>query len=187
MFNVQTPFLGKTAIEPRLKQHHPWWWRASGYLAAIVPFLFLVASLWLRPDLHQQPVPDWQPVLARAEESWKKAELYEARQLYVRSAQLASWRDDWQGLLAAACGMKKLDNSVGSFFNTHTILVRAMMAAESRRSRAGISAVAQAFSVIGEEAAASMVLARVGTDWPEEAESSPGVPAACWDRARGDD
>jgi hypothetical protein len=71
--------------------------------------------------------------------------------------------------------MEKLDRRVGSYFNTHTILVRAMMAAESRQSRVGISAVAKAFTSIGEEKAASMVLSRVKTGWPEEAQDSPDV------------
>jgi hypothetical protein len=162
--------------ESRLEQdYRPGWWQVIAYLAAILPFLFLIASLWIRPDFKWQETPDWKPVLALAEASQRKGDLYEARTLYSRAGRLASWREDWQGLLAVACGMEKLDRRVDSYFNTHTILVRAMMAAESRQSRIGISAVAKAFTAIGEEKAASMVLSRVQTGWPEEAQDSPDV------------
>jgi len=162
--------------ESRLEQdYRPAWWRAIAYLAVILPLLFLVGSLWIRPNSEWQETPDWKPVLALAEASQRKGDLYEARHLYSRAGRLASWREDWKGLLAAACGMEKLERMRGSYFNTHTILVRAMMAAESRQSRVGISAVAKAFSAIGEEKAASMVLSRVQAGWPEEAQHSPNV------------
>ena len=105
----------------------------------------------MRPDFNQQEIPDWRPVLARAEASVEKSELYDARSFYSRAARLASWREDWGGLLAAACGMKMLDNESSPYSNVHTILVRAMMAAESRESRAGIAAVARAFAAMGQD------------------------------------
>jgi hypothetical protein len=76
--------------------------------------------------------------------------------------------EDWEGILAAACGMKELKRSDPYFFNIRTMLVHAMMAAESRQSRAGISAIAKAFSDIGRHEAASIVLGRIRTDWPGE-------------------
>jgi len=135
----------------------------------------------MRPDFNRQEIPDWRPVLALAEASVEKGELYDTRSLYSRAAQLASWREDWGGLLAAACGLKLLDNGSGSYVNVHTILVRAMMAAESRQSRAGIAAVARAFAAIGNDKAASMVLGRIQTDWPEEMQDSTNVhTGSCW-------
>lgn len=168
--------------EPHLKQaRQPSWWRAVTYMAAILPLFFLVASLWIRPDFQWQETPDWKPVLALAEASREKGDLYDARHLYSQAGWLASWREDWQGLLAAACGMKRLDGVRGSYFSTHTILVRAMMAAEAKQSRAGISAVAMAFSAIREPKAASMVLSRIQTGWPDEMQGSVDVDAAdCW-------
>jgi hypothetical protein len=179
---TQMRLLNRSAIEPRLElAHQPWWWwRAIAYLAATGPLVFFVASLWTEPDWNRPAASDWRPVLALADTAWEKADLYEARHLYMRAARLASWREDWDGLLAAACGMKRLDNEVGSYFNTHALLVRAMMVAEVRQSRAGIAAVASAFRAIGEHNAAAMVFARVGTDWPEETLTSPSVAQGCW-------
>ena len=101
-------------------------------------FIFVsVGFAWMRPDFNREEIPDWRPVLARAEASMEKRELYEARSFYSRAARLASWREDWGGLLAAACGMKMLDHESGPYSNVHTILVRAMMAAERQRKSSG--------------------------------------------------
>ncbi len=159
----------------------PRWWRVIAYLAVVLPFLFLLAFAWVRPDSNWQEPSDWRPVLSRAEASREKGDLYEARTLYSQAGRLAAWREDWAGLLAAACGMKKLDGRVDANFTTHSILVQAMMAAESRQSRAGISAVARAFTAIAEDKTASMVLSRVQTGWHEDQEQvEDGTLADCW-------
>ena len=150
-------------------------------IAVSLSFLFLVGFAWMRPAFNQQEIPDWRPVLSRAEVSMERGELYDARSLYSRAARLASWREDWGGLLAAACGMKMLDNESSPYSNVHTILVRAMMAAESRESRAGIAAVARAFAAMGQDKAASMALGRIQTDWPEQIQDSTNVhTGGCW-------
>ena len=158
---------------------HPKRWMFA--IGVFLSFLFLVGFAWMRSDFNREEVPDWRPVLARAEASLEKRELYDARSLYSRAAQLASWREDWGGLLAAACGMKMLDRQSGPYSNVHTILVRAMMAAENEQSREGITAVARAFAAIGQDNAASMALSRIHMSWPEEiqdpANSHTGV---CW-------
>jgi hypothetical protein len=165
------PYIDKIAQTGR------WWFG----IAVSLSFLFLVGFAWMRPDFNQQEIPDWRPVLSRAEASLERGELYDARSLYSRAARLASWREDWGGLLAAACGMKMLDNESGPYSNVHTILVRAMMAGESRQSRAGITAVASAFTAIGEDEAASMVLGRIQTNWPEKMQDSTNVhTGGCW-------
>ena len=149
--------------------------------AVFLSFLFLVGFAWMRPDFNREEVPDWRPVFARAEASLEKSELYDARSLYSRAAQLASWREDWGGLLAAACGMKILDRQSGPYSNVHTILVRATMAAESGQSREGITAVARAFAAIGQDNAASMALSRIQMSWPEEIQDSANThPGVCW-------
>ena len=165
------PYIEKIAQSGR-------WWFA---IAVFLPFLFLVVFAWMRPDFNREEIPDWKPVLARAQASVEKSELYDARSFYSRAAQLASWREDWGGLLAAACGMKMLDNESSPYSNVHTILVRAMMAAESRESRAGIAAVARAFAATGQDKAASMALGRIQTDWPEQIQDSTNVhTGGCW-------
>jgi hypothetical protein len=67
------------------------------------------------------------------------------------------------------------------------VLVRAMMAAESRQSRAGIAAVAKAFKSIGQHKAAAMVLGRVRGDWPEQTIQPAVRLEGCWEPALGDD
>ena len=173
--------------EDRLSQMIPYiesiarpgrWWFA---VAIFLSFFFMVGFALMRPDFNRQEIPDWRPVLALAEVSVEKGELYDARSLYARAARLASRRDDWGGLLAAACGMKLLDNASGSYFNVHTTLVHAMMAAESRQSRAGIAEVSRAFAAMGNDEAASMVLGRIQTDWPAETQESTNVHiGGCW-------
>jgi hypothetical protein len=74
-----------------------------------------------------------------------------------------------------------LDNESSPYSNVHTILVRAMMAAESRESRAGIAAVARAFAAMGQDKAASMALGRIQMDWPEQIQDSTNVhTGGCW-------
>ncbi len=176
-------------VEPHLGQTlPPRWWRVSAYLAVVLPFLFLLAFVGVRPDFNWQEPSDWRPVLSRAEASREKGDLYEARTLYSQAGRLAAWREDWAGLLAAACGMKKLDRRVDANFIIHSILVRAMMAAELRQSRAGISAVAGAFTAIGEHRAASMVSSRIRTGWHEDQEQvGDSSLADCWRSESVDD
>ena len=169
--NQTIPYIEKIAQPGR-------WWFA---IAIFLSFFFMVGFALRRPDFNWQEIPDWRPVLALADASLENGELYDARSLYSRAARLASWREDLGGLLAAACGMKLLDNASGSYFNVETILVRAMMAGESRQSRAGLVEVARAFAAIGKDDAASMVLGRIQTDWPEEVQDSTDVQlAGCW-------
>jgi len=169
--NPMIPYIEKIAQPGR------WWFAVAIFLS----FFFMVGLALTRPDFNRQEIPDWKPVLALADASLGKGELYDARTSYSRAARLASWREDWGGLLAAACGMKLLDNASGSYFNVETILVRAMMAGESRQSRAGIAEVARAFSAIGKDDAASMALSRIQTDWPEEMQGSANVHiGGCW-------
>ena len=169
--NPMIPYMEKIVQPGR------WWFAVAIFLS----FFFMVGFALMRPDFNRQEIPDWRPVLALADASLGKGELYDARSSYSRAARLASWREDWGGLLAAACGMKLLDSASGSYFNVETILVRAVMAGESRQSRAGIAEVARAFAAIGKDDAASMALGRIQTDWPEEMQGSTNVHIhGCW-------
>ncbi|MGH7825501.1 MAG: hypothetical protein ACREQ7_10065 [Candidatus Binatia bacterium] len=161
-------------------------WRTIGYTAAVMPFLLIVALAWLVPDFNRTEIPDWRPVLSLAEESLKKGDLYEARHLYLQVSRIASWREDWEGLIAAACGINRLDRIAGPYSKAFSILLRAMMAAEHRRSRQGIATVAKAFVTLGADKTATMVLARIRTGWPEEMQKQADVSAAgCWDPNEG--
>jgi hypothetical protein len=157
-------------------------WRTLAYLAVFLPYLFILTSSWIFPELKWQETPDWRPILALAEGALKEGDLYSARSLYSRTARVASWRDDWVGLLAAACGIKKLDSRRDAYSSLHTILLRGMIAAESKRDQTGLSAVAKAFESIGEPRAASMVLSRIQHSWI----AHPNDPVAdtagrdCW-------
>ena len=77
--------------------------------------------------------------------------------------------------------MKILDKHSGPYSNVHTILVRAMMAAESGQSREGITAVAKAFAAMGQDQAAFMALSRIQMSWPEEIQGSANThTGVCW-------
>jgi hypothetical protein len=103
--------------------------------------------------------------LALADTARGRGELHYAKSLYLQVGRLAASRDDWAGLLAAACGIKKHDRGRGRYSATNMLLLRAMVAAEAGQSRSGMAAVGKAFSALGEDKVASMVLSRIRTNW----------------------
>jgi hypothetical protein len=154
---------------------------AIGYRASLFAFLVLAALTWTQCDFSGQENPDWKPVIALADAAQEKGDLYYAKHLYLQAGKFAVWRDDWAGLLAAACGTKTLERERGPYPSTNALLLRAMVAAEKRQSRSGLVAVAKAFAALGEDNVASMVLSRIGKDWVEATNDSADiVSAGCW-------
>ena len=51
-----------------------WWWFA---IAIFLSFFFMVGFALMRPDFNRQEIPDWRPVLALADASLEKGELYD--------------------------------------------------------------------------------------------------------------
>jgi hypothetical protein len=161
-------------------------WRLIAYGVAVGAFLFMVILTSIRADLNRTEIPDWKPVLALADAAWEKGDLYAVRQLYLEVDQIASSQQDWEGLVAAACGIQRLDGAEGPYSKTFAILLRAAMAAESRQSRAGIAAVAGVFAASGQDKVASMVATRIRPEWPEELLDSSSVAAlGCWESDTG--
>jgi len=150
------------------------WWAIS-YRASLLVFLVLAALTWTQCDFSGREIPDWKPVLALADAAWGKGDLYYAKHLYLRAGKFAVWRDDWAGLLAAACGIKTLERERGPYSSTNALLLRAMVAAEKRQSRSGLVAVAKAFAALGEDKVASIALSRIGKDWVEETNDSADI------------
>jgi cupin domain len=72
------------------------------------------------------------------------------------------WLYILSGRVAVACGIKRLDGAEGPYSKTFAILIRAMLAAESKQSRAGIASVARVFAAVGHDKAASMVCPALG-------------------------
>src|SRR5262249_29254413 len=154
-------------------------WKIS-YRASLPAFLVLMALTWTQCDFGRQENPDWKTVLALADAVREKGDLYYAKHLYLQAGKFAVWRDDWAGLLAAACGIKTLERERGPYSSTNAVLLRAMVAAEKRQSRSGLVAVAKAFAALGEDKVASMVLSRARKDWVEETnDSADTVYAGC--------
>ncbi len=161
--------------------HRADFWRAVIYCAVLLLFLSLGVLVWARRDFSAQQIPDWKPVLALADTALEKGELHYAKSLYSQAGRLSAWRDDWAGLLAAACGMKKLERQRGRHSETTALLLSAMVAAKTRQSRSGLVAVAKAFTALGQDKVASMVLSHTGKDWVEENSNSPDFALGCWD------
>lgn len=158
-------------------------WRSITYRASLLAFLVLAALVWTQCDFSGQEIPDWKPVLALADAAQEKGDLYYATSLYLQGGRLAVWRDDWAGLLAAACGIKKLERERGPYSSTNALLLRAMVVAEKRQSRSGLVAVAKAFAALGEDKMASIVLSRNGKNWVEETNDSADIVSlGCWDK-----
>ena len=89
-------------------------WRAARcrvitYISAISPLLLLIVLANIYPDLNRTEIPDWRPLIARADEMLNRGDRYEARRLYLHVDRVAYWQKDWEGLIAAACGINKLD------------------------------------------------------------------------------
>jgi hypothetical protein len=144
------------------------WWRTIGYVTVILPFLLMIVLAWLRPEFNQPAVPDWKSVVAHANAALGKGDLYEARYLYGQVDQIASWKEEWEGLIAAACGLTRVDGVPRPYSRSLTILFRATMIAENKQSRQGIVTIAQALRVMGKDQAAAKIMDRIRSDWPEE-------------------
>ena len=52
----------------RFSQPGRWWFAFALFLS----LLFLVGFTWIRPDFNREEIPDWRPVLARAEAALEK-------------------------------------------------------------------------------------------------------------------
>jgi hypothetical protein len=149
----------------------PVWWRAIAYIAAVLPFLFLVALAWLRPEFNRPEAADWRLTFATANAAREQGRFYDARHLYLQVERLSAWHQDWEGLLAAACGIRGLDRENGPYSKSFQILLRALIAAQDKQSRQAMTAVAKAFALMGEHRAADMALAQIRSDWPAETEA----------------
>jgi len=172
-----------TVAQPQSEENHRTKsWRAIPYRVVLLSFVFLAALAWTRRDFNGREIPDWKPVLVLADTARERGDLYYAKSLYLQVGRLAAWRDDWAGLLAAACGIKKPDRERGRYSATNMLLLRAMVAAETKQSRSGMAAVGKAFSALREDKVASMVLSRIRTNWVDKTDDSADVASpGCWD------
>jgi hypothetical protein len=154
-------------------------YRALAYIAVCLPLVLLMVWARLDPDFNRHPVADWQRVLELAEGKRAAGDSAAARNLYSRAGRLAAWQDDWSGLLAAACGLQKIDKDSSPYSASRAFLLRAMMAAEAKQSREGLEAVARAFSALGAPESAAMARSRVSGKWPAQQESLTDDKSAC--------
>jgi hypothetical protein len=93
---------------------------------------------------------------------------------------MAASVDDWKGLLAVACGLQRLGDSLERPMNSHAILLRAMMAAQRKQSAEGLQAVAVAFKSTGEWFA-TLALSRIRENWLHERLTARDLKLeTCW-------
>ena len=166
---------------------------SSTLTALICPVLLvlvvfgLAVKWWAVPRVSAPPGRNWEPAVAQAELSKEKGDLYRAWSYYAEGAQLASAADDWQGLLAVACGLQKLGDSLEPSMNSHAMLMRAMVAAHRKHSTEGLQAVAMAFRVSGEWFA-SLALSRIQESWPSRSRMARELGGeTCWPAAEGNE
>ena len=158
-------------------------WRTITYSASFLALLALAGLIWEQFDFNGREIPDWKPVIALADAAQEKGDLYYAKSLYLQAGRLSVWRDDWAGLLVAACGTQKLERERGLYSSTNVLLLRAMVAGEKKQSRSALVAVAKAFAANGQDKVSSMVLSHIGKDWIEEtSDSADIVSPGCWDQ-----
>ena len=179
--NVSVGSRTVTLAQPHSEEHCANLWRAATHWTVLLLFLSLAVLLGTLWDFSRRESPDWKPVLALADTARERGDLYYAKSLYSQAGRLSAWRGDWGGLLAAACEMKKLEKQTGRHSETNALLLSAMVAAKTRQSRSGLVAVAQAFTALGQNKVASMVLSHAGKDWVEEINYSADVVSPdCW-------
>ena len=171
-----------TRAQPHSEQdYRPNWWRPITYTAVLLSILFLGILAWRSLDFGKPDIPDWKPVLALADTAQEKGDLYYAKSLYLQAGSHAARREDWEGLIAVACAIYKLDKQKNHYSPTNQFLLRAMLAAEMKQSRLGMAAVAKAFMGLGDDKVASMVLSRIQKDWTENATDSANARSlGCW-------
>jgi len=141
--------------------------RRAGFASAPLACLLALLVLGSLRESREPPTTRWQDRLHEAEAAMRNGDIYSARSLYSQTARIASWSDDWTGVLAAACGLKKVERPRDGYFATRAMLVRAMIAAQKQRSAAGLNQVANAFASIGEHNAAAMARSHIQADAPE--------------------
>jgi hypothetical protein len=140
--------------------------RAALACASFACLLALLALGSLR-EARELPSARWQDRLNEAEVAMRNGDIYSARSFYSQAARIASWTDDWTGILESACGLKKLERPRDNYFATRITLVRAMIAARNQRSAQGLNAVADAFAGVGEHHAAALARSHIPTDAPQ--------------------
>ena len=93
-------------------------------MAAVLPLLLLIVVARFDPELNRSESTDWNSLISRADEALSRGDRYEARRLYVQVDRVAYWRNDWQGLVAAACRINKLDGANRPYSKSLAILFR---------------------------------------------------------------
>jgi hypothetical protein len=73
--------------------------RVIAYLAAVSPLLLMLILASLYPSLNRTEIPDWKPLVSVADALSNREDLYQARHLYLQIERIASWREDWMGLV----------------------------------------------------------------------------------------
>jgi hypothetical protein len=156
------------------------WWGVIAYTTLFVSVLLLMILTLLRHNPSRRET-DWKQLLAQAKMERERGNLYYAKALYAQAGTIAALNENWAGLLGAACGMKMLERHIGRHSSTNALLLRAMVAAETRQSRAGMTKVAKAFDVLGENEVAIMALSRIGANWPQEVNDPADLNSlGCW-------
>jgi hypothetical protein len=157
-------------------------WAVIAYMTLFVSVLLLM-TLTLLPHSPSRRETDWKQLLAQANMERGLGNLYYAKALYAQAGKIAAVNENWAGLLSAACGMKMLEMHIGRHSSTNALLLRAMVAAETRQSRAGMARIAKAFDALGEHKVALMALSRIGANWPQEVKDPEDLDSlGCWNR-----
>jgi hypothetical protein len=124
--------VSKTVLSRRRRRAHRG--RISGYLAFLLLLVVFIFFLRTPTNLGFQERIDWRIPLAGAEASRQAGNVHESRHLYMKAGRFAAWRNDWVGLLAAACDMSRIESEIGPYSATVKFLLQAMVAAEKEKS-----------------------------------------------------
>ncbi|HKY08642.1 MAG TPA: hypothetical protein VJQ55_10385 [Candidatus Binatia bacterium] len=151
--------------------------RLFAYLAAVSPFLLLLVVVSLYPELNRPEVPEWRSLLSRADEAVARGDVYEARRLYLQVDRVAYWRQDWEGLVAAACRINRLDGIKQPHGRPLAMLFRASAIAERAQSSQGLEIVAKSLAMLGSAEAAAVTRARIQPSWSNHATTAGALSA----------
>ena len=142
--------------------------RALPYIAALSPLVLMLVLASIYPHFNRREIPEWRPIISLADAAANRGDQLEARRLYLQADRVAYRRQDWEGLVAAACRINKLDGINRRPSKALSILFRTSTTAERAQSYRGVATVGLTLSMLGSDEAASAVLDRIQPNWPND-------------------
>jgi hypothetical protein len=141
------------------------WFRA---LPLVLLLVLIAGLLFQSPHAFKAPPIEWKKRLTWADGAVRKNDIYGALAIYDQVFREASFAEDWEALLAVACGLIKLRRLRGIGLTAETVLVRIIPTAAEQHSWRAVRCAAKGLKSLGVADIASATLSRIPEDWLAE-------------------